>query len=163
MNVLNPFSLIQSINSFLPAKVHPSRWQLDLNINLIMAHLIRLNGFSTVQGDLTVFEKIMPGSIKRVFYIYGTNGKKRGGHRHRRTWNALICIAGSCRIYSNDGSKEEYFLLDDPESCLILEPQDWHTMDSFSKDNILLVLSNEFYDKADYITEPYRSSPSISQ
>jgi hypothetical protein len=40
-------------------------------------------------------------------------------------------------------------------SCLILEPKDWHIMDSFSDDAILLVLSNEYYDQADYIDDPY--------
>ena len=66
-----------------------------------------------------------------------------------------MCIHGSCRIYSNDGEKEEIYILDNPVSCLILEPKDWHIMDSFSDDAILLVLSNEYYDKADYIDEPY--------
>ena len=128
-----------------------------------MPHLVKLNGLSSVEGSLSFIEKIMPGTIKRVFYIYGANDGQRGGHRHHKTWNALICIAGTCRVYSNDGQKEEYFLLDDSSSCLILEPKDWHIMDSFSENSILLVLSNEFYDKADYIDEPYTPSRLISQ
>ena len=120
-----------------------------------MPLLITLNTFNTDSGNLTVFEKIIPGTIKRVFYIYGTGDAPRGGHRHHKTWNALICLHGSCRVYSNDGEKEEIFMLDAPSSCLILEPKDWHIMDSFSQDAILLVLSNEYYDKADYIDAPY--------
>ncbi|KQS23899.1 FdtA/QdtA family cupin domain-containing protein [Dyadobacter sp. Leaf189] len=120
-----------------------------------MPLLITLDTFNTDSGNLTVFEKIIPGTIKRVFYIYGTGDSSRGGHRHHKTWNALICIHGSCRVYSNNGETEEYFTLDNPASCLILEPRDWHTMDTFSADAILLVLSNEYYDKADYIDEPY--------
>jgi tellurite resistance-related uncharacterized protein len=120
-----------------------------------MPHLIELSTFNTDSGNLTVFEKIIPGTIKRVFYIYGAGESQRGGHRHHKSWNALIAIHGSCRVYSNDGEKEEIFILDNPASCLILEPKDWHIMDSFSQDAILLVLSNEYYDKADYIDEPY--------
>jgi tellurite resistance-related uncharacterized protein len=128
-----------------------------------MPLLVELDTFNTDSGNLTVFEKIIPGTIKRVFYIYGAGEMQRGGHRHHKTWNALICIHGSCRIYSNDGEKEEYFVLDNPVSCLILEPKDWHVMDSFSEDAILLVLSNEYYDKADYIDEPYLLKQILSQ
>ncbi|NIJ51213.1 sugar 3,4-ketoisomerase [Dyadobacter arcticus] len=128
-----------------------------------MPQLVELDTFNTDSGNLTVFEKIIPGTIKRVFYIYGAGETQRGGHRHHKTWNALICIHGNCRIYSNDGTKEEYFTLDNPVSCLILEPKDWHIMDSFSEDAILLVLSNEYYDKADYIDEPYAMKQILSQ
>jgi len=121
-----------------------------------MPKLLQLDTFHSDAGNLTVFEKLIPGTIKRVFYIYGATDLSRGGHRHHATWNALICIHGSCHIYSNDGILEEDFILDNPTTCLILEPKDWHIMDSFSKDSILLVLSNEYYDKADYIDEPYQ-------
>ncbi|WP_345026057.1 FdtA/QdtA family cupin domain-containing protein [Ravibacter arvi] len=123
-----------------------------------MCKLIQLDTFKSGDGNLTVFEKLIPGSIKRVFYIYGAENTTRGGHRHHLTWNALICVSGSCRVYSNNGVREEEFFLDDPSTCLILEPEDWHVMDSFSKDAILLVLSNQYYEKNDYIDEPYEFS-----
>jgi len=128
-----------------------------------MPKIVELNTFNTGSGNLTVFEKIIPGTIKRVFYIYGSGDMSRGGHRHHKAWNALICITGSCRVYSNDGETEEFFMLDNPVSCLILEPKDWHIMDSFSDDAILLVLSNEYYDQADYIDEPYLLNQLIPQ
>lgn len=128
-----------------------------------MSHLIELNTFSSELGNLTVFEKIIPGSIKRVFYIYGAGGMTRGGHRHHKAWNALVCLHGNCRVYSNDGVIEEFFTLDQPNVCLILEPKDWHIMDSFSDDAILVVLSNEYYDREDYIDEPYLLNELISQ
>lgn len=97
----------------------------------------------------------MPGTIKRVFYIYGAGHIPRGGHRHKKTWNALISIHGKCRVYVHDGEAESHFLLDKPNTCLILEPKDWHIMEDFSEDAILLVLSNEYYDRNDYIDAPY--------
>ncbi len=127
-----------------------------------MSQLVKLNTFPSEAGNLTVFENIIPGTIKRVFYIYGTTEMQRGGHRHHKAWNALICLNGSCRVYNHDGLEDAYFFLNDPSQCLILEPKDWHIMDSFSKDAILLVLSNEYYDQADYIDEPYLVQQNIS-
>ena len=120
-----------------------------------MAQLIELKTFTASAGHLTVFENILPGIIQRVFYIYGVGQATRAGHRHKKTWNALVCIAGSCRVYNNNGKVEEAFLLNDPKRCLVLEPEDWHLMDSFSDDAILLVVSNQLYDQADYIDDPY--------
>lgn len=120
-----------------------------------MPSLIELNTFHSDAGNLTVFEKMMPGTIRRVFYIYGAGPIPRGGHRHKKTWNALICLHGKCRVYVHDGEEDNHFFLENPATCLILEPRDWHTMEDFSEDAILLVLSNEYYDLSDYIDAPY--------
>jgi len=120
-----------------------------------MAKLIQLDTFESDAGDLTVVEKILPGEIKRVFYIRGQVGHERGGHRHLQTWQALICISGSCRVWINNNKTQENFHLDSPEKCLLLAPEDWHVMDEFTEDSILLVLANTQYDKDDYIFEPY--------
>ncbi|GAB4037993.1 sugar 3,4-ketoisomerase [Spirosoma jeollabukense] len=120
-----------------------------------MAQLYELKTFTSGNGNLTVFEHIIPGVIQRVFYIYDAGHTARAGHRHHRAWNALICVSGSCRVYTNNGKEETIFRLTNPRECLVLTPEDWHTMDEFSDDAILLVVSNELYDKDDYIYEPY--------
>jgi len=119
-----------------------------------MAHIINLPKFGDERGSLTVVEKLLPFDIKRFYYIYDVTSK-RGGHRHKKTIQALITLGGSCEVYVNDGQKEEIFLLDNPTKCLLLEAKDWHTMDKFSKGSTLLVFSSEFYDKDDYIDEEY--------
>lgn len=123
-----------------------------------MATLYELKTFVSEDGKLTVFEGIIPGAIQRVFYIYEAGQKVRAGHRHHHTWHALICVSGACRVYSHDGSNEQEFQLISPGQCLVLEPEDWHVMDGFSDDAILLVISNQPYDKDDYIYEPYPNS-----
>jgi len=121
-----------------------------------MAYLIDLKTFIDVRGNLTVIEKTIPFDIKRIFYIYGVDQSVRGGHRHKTTIQAAICLKGSCRIYNNDGQDENYFVLDQPSKCLILQTRDWHTMDQFSPDSILMVLASEYFDQQDYIFEPYK-------
>jgi len=120
-----------------------------------MAYLIDLRTFTDKRGNLTVIEKTIPFEIKRIFYIYGVDNSSRGGHRHKTTVQAAICLQGRCRIYNHDGEKEDYFMLDQPNKCLILETRDWHTMDGFSEDAILMVLASEYFDQQDYIFEPY--------
>jgi dTDP-4-dehydrorhamnose 3,5-epimerase-like enzyme len=120
-----------------------------------MAHIIHLKTFSDTRGNLTVIEKEIPFAIKRIFYIYGVDDSVRGGHRHHTTVQAAICIHGSC-IVSNDNNKvQEDFVLDHPEKCLILQPEDYHTMHHFSPDAVLLVLASTVFNADDYIFAPY--------
>ncbi len=120
-----------------------------------MAYLIDLKTFTDKRGNLTVIEKTVPFDIKRIFYIYGVDESVRGGHRHHNTRQAAICIQGACKIQNNDGQTQNEFVLDRPDKCLILEPNDWHTMSSFSSDAILMVLASEYFNQNDYIFEPY--------
>ena len=120
-----------------------------------MARLIDLKTFTDKRGNLTVIEKVIPFDVKRIFYIYGVDDSVRGGHRHKTTIQAAICIKGSCHIYSNDGKNESNFVLDQPDKCLILQPEDWHSMDHFTQDAILMVLASEYFDPNDYIFQPY--------
>ncbi|MEP6725508.1 MAG: FdtA/QdtA family cupin domain-containing protein [Bacteroidota bacterium] len=122
-----------------------------------MAYLIDLKSFTDKRGNLTVIEKTVPFDIRRIFYIYGVDDSSRGGHRHKKTVQAAICIQGSCYINNYDGAGVEKFLLNRPDQCLIIEPADWHTMDSFSPDAILMILASECFDENDYIFEPYAS------
>lgn len=120
-----------------------------------MAYIIDLKTFTDTRGNLTVIEKVVPFDIKRIFYIYGVDDSKRGGHRHHKTVQAAVCIKGSCTIFNSNGEKEEVFVLDKPNQCLIIQPEDWHTMYDFSEDAILMVLASEYFNNDDYIFKPY--------
>ncbi|MFN8263658.1 MAG: FdtA/QdtA family cupin domain-containing protein [Chitinophagales bacterium] len=121
-----------------------------------MPKLIHLQTFTDNRGSLTVIEKVIPFDIKRIFYIYGVDDSVRGNHRHKKTIQAAVCIAGSCVISNDNGTKKEEYILDTPEKCLILYPEDYHWMHQFSKDAILLVLASEPFNPEDYIYEPYQ-------
>ena len=120
-----------------------------------MAHLIDLKTFTDTRGNLTVVERVLPFDIKRVFYIYGVDDSKRGGHRHHRTIQAAVCIQGHCKISNDDNAVQSVFELNAPNKCLIISPEDWHVMYDFSPDAILMVFASEFFDTNDYIHEPY--------
>ena len=121
-----------------------------------MAKLIDLKTFTDSRGNLTVIERTIPFDIKRIFYIYGVDNSLRGGHRHHKTIQAAICLKGKCRIINYDGvNSQQDFLLERPDQCLIIEPTDWHQMDQFSSDAILMVLASEYFSPEDYIYDPY--------
>jgi dTDP-4-dehydrorhamnose 3,5-epimerase-like enzyme len=121
-----------------------------------MAEIVDLKTFTDNRGNLTVIEKVIPFDIKRIFYIYSVDDSVRGGHRHKKTVQAAICIKGSCDIVNNDGEEIETFSLNHPSRCLILQPRDWHIMKNFTPDAILMVLASEYFDPDDYIYESYQ-------
>lgn len=121
-----------------------------------MAHLIDLPHHADARGSLCVLEKAVPFPIRRVYFIRKPAGV-RGGHRHKKNRQLMVAVAGQARIQVNDGKRADSFLLANPCHGLVLETRDWHTMDSFSPDCVLLVLASEPYDVGDYIDEPYPS------
>ena len=122
-----------------------------------MASILTLKTAESQDGFLSVFEHLMPGSIERVYFIYGVADESiRGGHMHHQTWQGLICLNGSCKIYIQESPEKDYVVnLNDPKKCLLLKPSDWHQMYEFSAGSILLVLANRNYDPEDYIDTPY--------
>jgi hypothetical protein len=123
-----------------------------------MAYIIDLKTFTDARGNLTVIEKVFPFEIKRVFYIYGVDDSIRGHHSHKKTIQAAIALQGECRIM-NQGSSAlpiEEFIMNSPSKCLIIDHNDYHWMDHFSKDCILMVFASEYFDENDYIYESYQ-------
>ena len=119
-----------------------------------MAYKFEINTIIDPRGKLSVIDFGEPFEIKRIYYIYDVDSR-RGGHKHKITKQILICLAGSCTVYVNDGEMENIYILNDPKVGLFLKPEDWHYMDNFAKDSVLLVLASEYYAPSDYITTPY--------
>lgn len=117
--------------------------------------VLDLPGFNDERGGLTVLEKVLPFDIQRAYWIYNAAGQTRGGHRHHVTRQALIAVHSEVLVHMNDGKHRHDIVLKTPGQCLLVEPEDWHTM-TFGKDAVLLVLASRHYDKGDYIDEAYR-------
>lgn len=109
------------------------------------------------RGHLVIAEgaKDIPFEIKRVFYIYGTQGDVvRGQHANLNSQFVLINIAGTSKVRVQDGKAyEEVFVLDKPNMGLYLPNMVWKDMYDFSSDSILLVLASEHYDEYEYIRD----------
>ena len=107
------------------------------------------------RGKLIALESSLdvPFEIRRVFYIFGTDKNvSRGNHAHFKARQYLVSLNGSCKITFSDGlGTETTYLLDSPEIGLLQEPLIWGKMHDFSRDNVLLVLSDMYYDTNDYI------------
>jgi hypothetical protein len=116
--------------------------------------LIGIHTFQDERGALTVFQDQIPFTVERIFWIYDSDGKIRGGHRHVKTRQALICLRGAVNIIVQNKIKKETIRLDRPNNALIIEPEDWHTME-FLDEAILLVLASTKFDIADYIQDGY--------
>lgn len=115
---------------------------------------VDLPAFNDARGHLTVMQKALPFDIQRVFWITGADNQTRGGHRHHKSRQALIAIIGTVVVLMNDGKHRENVTLERPNKCLIVEPDDWHTM-TFSPGSVLLVFASQLYDVKDYIDEEY--------
>jgi hypothetical protein len=106
------------------------------------------------RGLLVVAQDVFPFAVARLFWIVGVDGQTRGGHRHHVTRQALIALRGCVSVNLDDGANAQTVSLDSPSKVLVVEPDDWHTM-QFGQDAILLVVASHKYDPADYIYEPY--------
>lgn len=108
------------------------------------------------RGRLVVVEgmKDIPFEIKRIFYIYGSDGDViRGQHANRESEFVLINVCGSSKVKVYDGKNEEIFVLDKPHTGIYLPKMVWKDMYDFSKDSILLVLASEVYKPDEYIRD----------
>lgn len=120
-----------------------------------MAQWLEIPTHKDSRGSLSIIEKLLPFDIKRIYYIYDVK-QTRGNHAHIKTKQAFICLGGSCELVIHTKYHQESFLLQSPNQCLILKPEEWHSLKNFSPHSTLLVLASEYYDALDYITErPY--------
>ena len=109
------------------------------------------------RGQMVVVEGVqdIPFDIKRIFYIYGSDPDViRGQHANRRSEFVLINVSGTSKVRVRDGKgNEAIFSLNRPHTGIYLPKMIWKDMYDFSKDSVLLVLSNEHYDATEYIRD----------
>ena len=143
-------------NKFILHVILKIRTENKIKKVLFLAKLIKLKTHTDTRGSLTVLQDEVPFSIKRMYYIYNLDPNEiRGGHRHHKNVQVLMCIRGECIISVNNGKEKNNYHLNQSDQCLIIYPEDWHTMHSFKDDAILLIATSEKYDPNDYIDEEY--------
>ena len=124
--------------------------------NMSDTKLFDLKVLGDERGSLVALEenKNIPFEIKRVYYIYATKeGVRRGFHAHKDLKQVAICVNGSCSFLLDDGVTKEHITLNSPHKALLIEGVIWREMYDFSKDCVLMVLADAYYDEADYIRD----------
>ena len=116
--------------------------------------MILFNQIDEADGSLVFMETLKdnPFEIKRTFYIFSVPEENtRANHASKTTEFVLISINGYCKILTDDGKEKQIFSLNNPKSGIYVPPMTWIKAFDFSKDCILLVFTNEYYDKKKYI------------
>lgn len=108
------------------------------------------------RGSLVVLEgnKNIPFDIKRIYYLFGMQyDLPRGFHAHRELIQIAVCVKGSCEILMDDGVDKETVVLSSPNKGLIIDVMQWHEMQNFSEDCVLLMIASDIYNESDYIRD----------
>lgn len=118
--------------------------------------LIDIPVYVDARGQIVPIEECstIPFRIARSYHIVGTPvDLRRGDHAHKTLRQFVIAVAGSCGVCLDDGESKISMTLTRPDQGLLIEPLVWHTMHSFSKECVLLVLADQPYDESDYIRD----------
>jgi FkbM family methyltransferase len=108
------------------------------------------------RGSLVAIENgaAIPFDIKRIFYVFNSSPDVvRGCHANRKSQFVLIALHGSCNVTIRDKSGNVTVTLDRPNVGLWLSPMVWKEMHDFSEGAVLMVLSDNKYDKDEYISD----------
>lgn len=118
--------------------------------------IIQFPVVAEARGDLTFIEQNehVPFEIKRVYYLYDVpSGATRAAHAHRNLEQVYISLSGSMDVHLDDGFHKKTFHLNRPHYGLYLPSGMWRSIDNFSSNSVLMVLTNELYNEADYIRD----------
>ena len=117
-------------------------------------NLRTLNKVTDMRGSLVAleFSKDLPFIPKRFFTVFGVPTRDvRGEHAHYKCEQFLVCLNGSVKAITDDGTSRNEVVLDSPEKGLYMPALTWGTQYAYSHDAVLAVFASELYDAADYI------------
>jgi UDP-2-acetamido-3-amino-2,3-dideoxy-glucuronate N-acetyltransferase len=105
-------------------------------------------------NKLIVFEKniSIPFISKRSFVVTKTKGI-RGEHAHHKCKQFMICLNGKIEIKYTDSFKNKKIILDELSKGIYIPPMIWCSQRYFTKNSVLLVFCNRYYEKRDYIRD----------
>jgi dTDP-4-dehydrorhamnose 3,5-epimerase-like enzyme len=90
---------------------------------------------------------------QRVFTVHADRGVLRGGHAHRKCWQALSCQRGSCLVRCRDDEGSVEIELSAPGQVLTIPPEIWAEQEYLEDGTVLMVLCDQPYDENDYVRE----------
>ena len=114
----------------------------------------RVNGDD--RGSLIAIEgeKTLGYKIARIFYMFGMDGDTvRGKHANRDSTICFIPVKGTCKIFVDNGTEKQSFVMDSPNKGLVCSPGTWKEMCDFSSDCVLMGICDTNYDAKEYIAD----------
>ena len=119
--------------------------------------LLTFHRFGDERGSLVALEgeHNIPFDVKRVFYIFGTKDRSvtRGCHANLYSSFAMVMLKGSCNVLIDDGEHKEDVRLENPTQGLYIGKMLWKEMYNFSDNSVMAVLSDQHYNKDEYIRD----------
>ena len=115
--------------------------------------------FNDERGVISVMDKELPFSVKRVFWLHHiVEGKDRGAHALLDSNEVMVAVHGSFVVDLDDTINKVSILLDDPSKGLMIRPGVWFRTQSYKDDGVSLILAEEEYarDKYTYDYEEYK-------
>lgn len=106
------------------------------------------------RGNLSFFEapNHLPFEIKRTYWIHDVpGGEIRGGHAFKKQQEFIVALSGSFDVVLNDGEKELKFHLSRSYYGLYVPKMVWRSLENFSTNSLALIVSDNAYQKDDYI------------
>lgn len=120
------------------------------------ARIIELPKILDERGNLSFIEgsNHLPFEIRRTYWIYDVpGGMFRHGHAFRTQQEFIVALSGSFDVVVNDGTGETRYHMARSYYGLYLPAMTWRSIDNFSTNSVVLVLSSSDYCADDYIRD----------
>ncbi len=109
-----------------------------------------------LRGNLSFIEENnhVPFTIQRTYWIYDVpGGETRGGHAYKGNCEFIVALSGSFDVVLNDGEHEKKYSLNRSYYGLFVPNLIWRSIENFSTNSLMLVLSSTVYEDTDYIRD----------
>jgi len=118
--------------------------------------LIDLPQIKDHRGNLSFFENSnqIPFDIKRTYWIHDVpGGTFRGGNAFMKSHEFIIALSGSFDVVLKDGELNKTISLNRSYHGLYVPNLIWRTLENFSTNSLVLIVSSTEFDDNDYIRD----------
>jgi dTDP-4-dehydrorhamnose 3,5-epimerase-like enzyme len=116
-----------------------------------MYKIIMLDINEDERGQLVAIEsnRNIPFDIKRVFYIFNiTQNAIRSQHANMKAQEVILCLNGCCELLLDNGKGQKINItLSRKNKAVYVEPKIWIELSKFSKDCLVMVMTDTYYDR----------------
>lgn len=119
-------------------------------------YIIDLPKIEGERGNLSVIEEsgTIPFKIQRSYWIYDVpGGKCRHGRALRHQAEFIVALSGSFDVHLDTGSEQFHFHLNRSYFGVYVPPMIWRTIDNFSTNSVVLVVTDGDYSAKEYIED----------